>query len=213
MNITRRLLIQTLSIVFGLLFVATPVEPLHAEEFETPAGFNAHIQSGVSLAFEGASVEYEPGLRLGGTVGYELDLKLPWRTSLNAQVTFAWNRWRFATPLNQGAHSLFVTMVGVAFSHYRPFRIRDVSVWTSMDLGLGDSTVEYDGFIGTNAMTESHSGFAFRFQLGTAYHVLPYLALGLTFDVSNVGLDELTDRNFSATSIDAGLVIRGRFPL
>jgi hypothetical protein len=213
MNTTQRLPIRIFSIIFGLLLVAIPFESPHAEEFETPSGLNAQLKGGVSLAFAGASVEYEPGLRLGGTIGYELELNLPWRTSLTAQVTLAWNQWRFASPLNQGDHSLLVTMVGVTYTHYRPFRMRDVSLWTGLDLGFGESTVEYDGFIGTNAMTESHAGIAFRFQMGTAYHVLPYLALGLYLDVTDVGLEQLTDLNFSSTSVDAGLVLRGRFPL
>ena len=125
----------------------------------------------------------------------------------------AWNNWRFKSPLNEGDHSILVAMVGVAYSQYRPFRVRDVSIWTSLDFGLGSSTIEYDGFLGTNPMTESHSGLAFRFQAGTAYHFHPALALGLYLDITNVGLDEVTDLNFSAASFDAGLVVRGRFPL
>jgi len=181
--------------------------------YEAPSGLTAQFVGGLSFAMDADVVSYDPGVRLGGTIGYELELALPWRTTLTPQFTIAWNNWRFTSPLNEGDHSILLAMIGVAYTQYRPFKIRNVSLWTSLDLGLGSSTVEYDGFIGTNAMTESHSGLAFRFQVGTAYHLLPYLALGLYMDIASVGLEELTDLSFSASSFDAGLVLRGRFPL
>ena len=196
-----------------LVLLSVHAPSVNAEEFETPAGLTAQLVGGISLAFDTETIAYDPGIRIGGTVGYELELQLPWRTSLTPQFTLAWNTWRFSSPLNEGAHSIFLAMVGVTYTQYRPFKVRNVSMWSSIDLGLGSSSVEYDGFIGTNAMKESHSGLAFRFQAGTAYHLLPYLALGLYLDIASVGLEELTALSFSASSFDAGLVLRGRFPL
>ena len=202
----------TISGLLLFLLLSSTASQAYGQIQEAPSGVTTELVGGVSVALDADAVRYEPGLRVGGTVGYELELDLPWRTTLRPQFTILWNNWRFVSPLNEGDHSMLLAMVGIAYTHYRPFKVRDVSVWTSLDFGLGSSMIEFDGFLGTNAMTEAHSGLAFRFQTGTAYDVLPYLSLGLYLELTNVGLEELTDLGFSAMSFDTGLVVKGRLP-
>ena len=206
-HLTRTIAIS----MFSLYLVSVSAES-HASDGNPPSGPIAVVSGGLSVSTDSTLVVYDAGLRVGLTAGYEFDLDLPWRTTLTAQFTLGSSTWRFASPLNEGTHSIFLAMLGVTYTQYAPFQVPDVSVWTSLGFGLGSSSIEYDGFLGTNAMTEAHSGIAFSFQAGTAYHFLPYVALGLFMEVTDAGLEELTDLSFGSSSFDFGLVVRGQLP-
>jgi len=199
--------------VLLLFFTVTSAPRAGAQEFEVPWGFTAQFSGGLSAGLDVDNISYDPGFRVGITAGYELDVPLPFRSSIRAQLSVTWSRWGFVNALNSGFHDLVAALAGVAYTLYDPFRLKDVSLWGALEFGFGESTILNERFLFGVAPEESYAGFAFRTQVGVAYHFRHDFSLGLALDITESGMDEDIDLNFASTSLDIGLVVRGRFPL
>jgi hypothetical protein len=210
--LTTRLPASLIAVLL-LFFTLSSAPSAGAQQFEVPWGFTAQISGGLSAGLDVDNMSYDPGFRVGVTAGYELDLPLPFRSSLRAQVSVTWSRWGFANTWNHGVHDLVAALGGVTYTVYDPLRLRNVSVWGALEVGFAESTVLYEGFILAGPPEQSYGGFTFRGQVGAAYHLRPDLSLGLALDITETGMDEVADLNFASTSLDIGLVLRGRFAL
>ncbi|MBW2731526.1 MAG: outer membrane beta-barrel protein [Deltaproteobacteria bacterium] len=141
------------------------------------------------------------GLRIGATLGYQIPINA--RFSVTPQAWLGYSNW---SGKNQVSSSMFALGAGAQADY---FLLEKLSLWAGGALGGGSVAIEM------GSASESKGGFALAVEAGATYFLHEHIGVGAFFGVTNVfaGKDEQTQTEFSATSIDFGVRLRGTFAL
>lgn len=201
---------RTLSLVIIAAIFALPTTALAEPTIAKSAVRSDHNRNGIVARFGigGAAATQDEndmldgvGLRIGATAGYQIPITA--RLSVTPQAWLGYMSWSGDNSLSS---SMFAMGAGGQLDY---FLMEKLSIWAGAGLGGGSVGVEMGG------SSESKGGFALAVDGGATYYLHENIGVGAFFGVTNVfaGKDERSGTDYSQTSIDFGVRLRGSYAL